>query len=66
MSQKPFLLALDQGTPSTRAILFDADARPVASHALANTPAPDPFGGHRGAHDARTDDTRGAGRTGFG
>ena len=34
MSQKPFLLALDQGTTSTRAMLFDAEARPVASHAI--------------------------------
>ena len=31
-SQVQFLLAIDQGTTSTRAILFDADARPVASH----------------------------------
>ena len=30
----PYLLAIDQGTTSTRAILFDADARPLASHAL--------------------------------
>ena len=30
----PFLLAIDQGTTSTRAILFDAAARPVASHAI--------------------------------
>jgi glycerol kinase len=30
-----FLLAIDQGTTSTRAILFDAAARPVKSHALA-------------------------------
>ena len=29
-----FLLAVDQGTTSTRAILFDADARPVAQHAI--------------------------------
>jgi glycerol kinase len=28
------LLAIDQGTTSTRAILFDAQARPVASHAV--------------------------------
>ena len=28
----PFLLAIDQGTTSTRAILFDAAARPVAQH----------------------------------
>ena len=30
----PFILAIDQGTTSTRAILFDAGARPVASHAI--------------------------------
>ena len=30
----PFLLAIDQGTTSTRAILFDAAARPVATHAV--------------------------------
>ena len=30
----PFLLAIDQGTTSTRAILFDAAARPVASHGI--------------------------------
>ena len=29
-----FLLAIDQGTTSTRAILFDAHARPVAQHAI--------------------------------
>ena len=29
-----YLLAIDQGTTSTRAILFDAEARPLASHAL--------------------------------
>ncbi|HTT97360.1 MAG TPA: glycerol kinase GlpK [Rhizomicrobium sp.] len=29
-----FILAIDQGTTSTRAILFDADARPVATHAV--------------------------------
>jgi glycerol kinase len=34
MSQKPFILAIDQGTTSTRAMLFDADARPVAQHAI--------------------------------
>jgi len=34
MSSKPFLLAIDQGTTSTRAILFDADARPVTQHAI--------------------------------
>src|SRR5437868_8732108 len=31
-SRAQFLLAIDQGTTSTRAILFDADARPIASH----------------------------------
>ena len=30
----PFLLAIDQGTTSTRAILFDAAVRPVASHGI--------------------------------
>ncbi len=30
---KAFLLAIDQGTTSTRAMLFDRDARPKASHA---------------------------------
>ncbi len=33
-TQKSFLLAIDQGTTSTRAILFDGEARPVASHAV--------------------------------
>jgi glycerol kinase len=32
--EAPFLLAIDQGTTSTRAILFDANAQPVASHAI--------------------------------
>jgi glycerol kinase len=32
--EAPFILAIDQGTTSTRAILFDAGARPVASHAI--------------------------------
>ncbi|HSC18069.1 MAG TPA: glycerol kinase GlpK [Rhizomicrobium sp.] len=32
--EPPFLLAIDQGTTSTRAILFDSMARPVASHAI--------------------------------
>lgn len=32
--EPPFLLAIDQGTTSTRAILFDSLARPVASHAM--------------------------------
>jgi glycerol kinase len=31
----PFILGIDSGTSSTRAILFDAAARPVASHAMA-------------------------------
>jgi glycerol kinase len=31
---KSFILALDQGTTSTRAILFDAAGRPVRSHSL--------------------------------
>lgn len=30
----PFILAIDQGTTSTRAILFDADALPIASHQI--------------------------------
>jgi glycerol kinase len=34
-TEPPFLLAIDQGTTSTRAILFDSGARPVASHAIA-------------------------------
>jgi glycerol kinase len=33
--QKSCLLAIDQGTTSTRAILFDGEARPLASHAIA-------------------------------
>ena len=33
-SEPPFLLAIDQGTTSTRAILFDAPAQAVASHAI--------------------------------
>jgi glycerol kinase len=32
--QKPYLLAIDQGTTSTRAILFDAQARPLAAHSV--------------------------------
>src|SRR5436309_12264130 len=32
--EPPFLLAIDQGTTSTRAILFDAAAQPAASHAI--------------------------------
>lgn len=31
---KKFILSLDQGTTSTRAILFDANGRPIRSHAL--------------------------------
>jgi glycerol kinase len=33
-AEPPFLLAIDQGTTSTRAILFDSTARPIASHAV--------------------------------
>ena len=32
--RKSLLLAIDQGTTSTRAILFDQEARPLASHAI--------------------------------
>ena len=32
--EPPFLLAIDQGTTSTRAILFDAAGQPLASHAI--------------------------------
>ena len=32
--EPPFLLAIDQGTTSTRAILFDADGRPAAAHSI--------------------------------
>jgi len=32
--EPPYILAIDQGTTSTRAILFDSAARPVASHAI--------------------------------
>ena len=32
--EPPFILAIDQGTTSSRAILFDAVARPVAQHAI--------------------------------
>ena len=32
--QPPFTLAIDQGTTSTRAILFDAVARPVVQHGI--------------------------------
>ncbi|MDE1985264.1 MAG: glycerol kinase GlpK [Alphaproteobacteria bacterium] len=33
-SETPFLLAIDQGTTSTRAILFDAGGTPLVSHAI--------------------------------
>ena len=33
-AEAPYILAIDQGTTSTRAILFDSAARPVASHAI--------------------------------
>jgi len=33
--EPPFLLTIDQGTTSTRAILFDSAARPVSAHAIA-------------------------------
>jgi len=33
-AEPPFLLAIDQGTTSTRAILFDAALRPLASQAI--------------------------------
>src|SRR5579871_1887002 len=33
-AEPPFLLAIDQGTTSTRAILFDVRVRPLASHAI--------------------------------
>jgi glycerol kinase len=32
-TEPPYLLAIDQGTTSTRAILFDATGRPLAAHA---------------------------------
>ncbi|MEI9992106.1 MAG: glycerol kinase GlpK [Rhizomicrobium sp.] len=34
MTDEPYILAIDQGTTSTRAILFDSAARPLASHAI--------------------------------
>ncbi|HWD26028.1 MAG TPA: glycerol kinase GlpK [Rhizomicrobium sp.] len=34
LSEEPYILAIDQGTTSTRAILFDANAAPVASHSI--------------------------------
>jgi glycerol kinase len=33
-SEPPFILAIDQGTTSSRAILFDSAARPVATHSI--------------------------------
>ncbi|HEX3432284.1 MAG TPA: glycerol kinase GlpK [Rhizomicrobium sp.] len=33
-AESPFLLAIDQGTTSTRAILFDATLKPLAKHAI--------------------------------
>jgi len=33
-AEAPFILAIDQGTTSTRAILFDSAVRPAASHAM--------------------------------
>jgi glycerol kinase len=33
-AEPPFLLAIDQGTTSTRAILFDSQLRPLATHAI--------------------------------
>ena len=33
-AEPPFILAIDQGTTSSRAILFDSAARPVAQHAM--------------------------------
>jgi len=33
-AEPPFFLAIDQGTTSTRAILFDAGLRPLATHAI--------------------------------
>jgi glycerol kinase len=33
-AEAPYILAIDQGTTSTRAILFDSAARPVGSHAI--------------------------------
>src|ERR1700761_8686736 len=34
MPDAPFILSIDQGTTSTRAILFDANAEMVASHQI--------------------------------
>ena len=44
-AQPPFVLALDQGTTSSRAILFDRGGRPVAS-AQRDFPQGYPFPGH--------------------
>ncbi|MGZ5923826.1 MAG: FGGY family carbohydrate kinase, partial [Rhizomicrobium sp.] len=33
-AEAPYILAIDQGTTSTRAILFDSSAQPIASHAI--------------------------------
>ena len=33
-AEAPYILAIDQGTTSSRAILFDANAMPVASHSM--------------------------------
>ena len=33
-SDPPFILAIDQGTTSTRAILFDGEGASIASHAI--------------------------------
>jgi len=33
-SEPPYLLAIDQGTTSTKAILFDAGCKPLASHSI--------------------------------
>src|SRR5664279_758599 len=33
-AEPPYILAIDQGTTSTRAILFDSGAKPIASHAI--------------------------------
>ena len=34
-ARNSYILAIDQGTTSTRAILFDGEASPLASHAIA-------------------------------
>ncbi|MDE2184940.1 MAG: glycerol kinase, partial [Alphaproteobacteria bacterium] len=34
ISEAPYLLAIDQGTTSTRAMLFDIQGRPLASHSI--------------------------------